>query len=107
MAKIVILKKLTSSDFPGIDEARFNEWKALHLKGLREKTIAVGIIVASFIISALLFTDELNYLLGPTCILLAVYVFFFVRGKRKRQLFRELDLKRRLDARTLGKEYKG
>ena len=105
--QVIVLKNLTVSDFPGIDEAKFNEWKTLHLRSLGEKKIAVGICVASFLISALLFSDELYYLLGPTFILLAICAFFIVRNKRKRQLYRELDLIRRSTAKFLGKEYKG
>ena len=33
------IKELTASDFPGIDEAKFNEWKALKIKKNRERRI--------------------------------------------------------------------
>ena len=51
------IKKLTASDFPGIDEPKFNEWKALKIKRNREQRIVfyigVGILLILFILSLL------------------------------------------------------
>jgi len=46
------IENLTASDFPGIDEAKFNEWKALKLKDNRRKRIASYL---SFPIALILF----------------------------------------------------
>jgi hypothetical protein len=53
----VKIKELTASDFPGIDEAKFNEWKALKIKKNRERRIAfyigVGILLILSVVSVL------------------------------------------------------
>ncbi len=51
------IKGFTASDFPGIDEAKFNEWKALKIKRNREQRIVfcigVGILLILLILSLL------------------------------------------------------
>jgi hypothetical protein len=99
------LKNLSASDFPGVDEAKFNEWKRLKIKSDSELNI-----LAFTWIGLLVFNAAVRNLAG--FVVFAFYtvfviVFGLVRSKRSRQLARELDMRRRIRAKTLGKEYKG
>ncbi len=109
------IKDLTASDFPGIDEAKFNEWKALKIKRNREQRIAfyigVGILLILSLLSVL--TAKSIFLLIYLSLFLSlfiiddVYIIYRRRYKHLRQLGKELKMSARLRAKKKGKEFTG
>ena len=99
------IKKLTASDFPGIDEPKFNEWKALKIKKNREQRIVfyigVGILLILLILSVL--TGKPFFLLIFLILLFDdVYVIYRRRYRHLRQLGKELKMSDRLRAKKKG-----
>jgi ABC-type tungstate transport system permease subunit len=98
------IKKLTASDFPGIDEAKFNEWKALKIKRNREHQIIWYIAIGIGFISGLLIAGR--YLLIALVIFsIAEYGFYLVRSKHLRQLGKELKMSDRIWAKKKGRAF--
>jgi len=105
------IKELTASDFPGIDEAKFNEWKALKIKRNREQRIVfyigVGILLILLILSLL--TAKPTFLLIFLIFLIiddwAVLIYISCRRRYKhlRQLGKELKMSDRLRAKKEGR----
>jgi Flp pilus assembly protein TadB len=102
----VNIEELRASDFPGIDEAKFNEWKGLKIKRNREQRIVffwgVGILFILLILSLL--TAKPIFLLIFLILLIIddVYVIYRRRYKHLRQLGKELKMSERLTARKKG-----
>jgi len=109
------VEDLTASDFPGIDEARFNEWKALKIKRKREQRIVlyigVGILLILLILSLL--TGNPNLLLIFLVFVIiddwAVLIFSYYRKRyrRLRRLGEELKMRARLKAKKKGRAFTG
>jgi len=107
------VKNLTAFDFPGIDEAKFNEWKTLKIKRNREQRIVfyigVGILLILLILSLLI--------AKPTFLLIfliffiiddwaaLIYVSYRRRYKHLRQLGKELKMSERLRAKNKGQAF--
>jgi Flp pilus assembly protein TadB len=101
------IKNLTASDFPGIDEAKFNEWKALRRKTNREYNMGACILLAIIFILCLLPGIE-RYISKIVLVLfLALMWFYSVRSKRVRQLKEELKISERLRAKKEGRAFNG
>jgi Flp pilus assembly protein TadB len=106
---------LTASDFPGIDEAKFNEWKALKIKKNRELRIVfyigVGILFILSVVSVL--TANLIFLLIFLILLIIddlIFIFIFFYRRRYRhllQLGEELKMSARLRAKKKGQAFTG
>jgi len=97
---------LRMSDFPGIDEAQFGEWKALKIKRNREQRIVLYIgIGISLILSVLSVLTAKPYFLLIFLVLLIddLFVFYRRRYRRLRQLDEELKMSERLRAKKKGK----
>ena len=102
---------LTASDFPGIDEAKFNEWKAHKIKKNRERRIVfylgVGILLILSVVSVL--TAKPIFLL-IFLILMGIedlIVFYRRRYRHLRQLGKELKMSDRLRAKKKGQAFTG
>ena len=98
--------ELMASDFPGIDEAKFNEWKAHKIKKNRERRIVfyigVGILLILSVVSVL--TAKPIFLL-IFLILMGIedlIVFYRRRYRHLRQLGEELKMSARLKAKKKG-----
>ena len=115
MVKSVPLKDLNASDFPGIDEAKFNEWKALRLKMSRERRIVfyigVGILIVLLIVSLLTAHPELLLIFLIFLIIddwaVLIYLSYRKRYRPVRQLGKELKMSARLKARRKGTAFIG
>ena len=100
---------LTASDFPGIDEAKFNEWKALKIKKNGEQRIVfyigAGILLILSVVSVL--TAKPIFLLIFLILLIIddVYVIYRRRYKHLRQLGKELKMSERLRAKKEGRAF--
>jgi Flp pilus assembly protein TadB len=111
MAKILRLKNLFASDFPGIDEAKFNEWTALKIKKNRERRIALyiglGILLILSVVSVL--TARPIFLAIFVILLVIDDLIFFSRRRyrRLRQLGEELKMSARLKAKKRGEVFAG
>jgi hypothetical protein len=111
----VKIEDLTASDFPGIDEAKFNEWKALKLKKNREQRIVfyigAGILlilsVVSLLIAKPIFLLIYVSLFMSLFIIEDVYVIYRCRYKHLRQLGKELKMSARLRAKKKGQAFAG
>jgi Flp pilus assembly protein TadB len=109
------IKDLTVSDFPGIDEAKFNEWKALKIKRNREQRIVfyigVGILLILLILSLLTANPKLLLIFLILVIIDdwagLIYVSYRRRYRHLRQLGKELKMSARLRAKKKGKEFTG
>jgi predicted membrane channel-forming protein YqfA (hemolysin III family) len=109
------IKDLTASDFPGIDEAKFNEWKALKIKRNREQRIpfyiGVGILLILSLLSLLTANPIFLLIFLIWFIIDDVYVLIFLIYRRRyrhlRQLGKELKMSARLRAKKKGKEFTG
>jgi uncharacterized membrane protein len=102
------IKKLTASDFPGIDEAKFNEWKALSIKVNREYYIGAFVFLAIIAILGLLVPRFESYITITTLVcFLALIGFYTTRSKRVRQLDKELKISERLKAKKKGRAFTG
>jgi len=107
------VKNLTASDFPGIDEAKFNEWKALKIKRNREQRIVfyigVGILLILLILSLLTANPKLLLIFLIFLIIddwaALIYVSYRRRYKHLRQLGKELKMSDRLRANKEGRAY--
>jgi hypothetical protein len=103
------IKNLTVSDFPGIDEAKFNEWKALQIKSDLESRIATLLLFTIYCgLSWVIFnfrrwTDLLVFVILMT----AAYGFYLARSKRLRQLRKGLKISDRLWAKKKGRAFTG
>jgi hypothetical protein len=104
------IKDLTVSDFPGVDEAKFNEWKALKIKRSREQRIVfyigVGILLILLILSVLT-GKPIFLLIFPIFLFDDVYVIYRRRYRHLRQLGEELKMSERLRAKKKGREFSG
>jgi len=104
------IKKLTASDFPGIDEAKFNEWKALKIKRNREQRIVFYIGVGILLILSIL-TGKPIFLLIYLSLFIGVaaieefYIIYRRRYKHLRQLGKELKMSERLRAKKKGRAF--
>ena len=88
------VKELAASDFPGIEASKFEEWKALRLKEKRGIWLCAVPVLGTVIITYILFGYAASQIAG-----VIVFLISMPRGinpKRRRQLARELDMKRRL-----------
>jgi len=104
------INELTASDFPGIDEAKFNEWKALKIKRNREQRIVfyigVGILLILSVVSVL--TAKPIFMLIFLILLCDdIYVFYRRRYRHLRQLDKELKMSDRLRAKKKGQAFTG
>jgi Flp pilus assembly protein TadB len=107
------IKELIGSDFPGIDEAKFNEWKAAKIKRNREQRIVlyigVGILLILLILSlltakpTLLLTFMIFFIIDDWAAL--IYVTYRRRYKHLRQLGKELKMSERLRAKKKGQAF--
>lgn len=106
---------LTASDFPGIDEAKFNEWKALKIKKNREQRIVfyigVGILLILLILSLLTANPIFLLIFLILFIIDDVLIFLILiyrrRYKHLRQLGKELKMSGRLRAKKKGQAFSG
>ncbi len=101
------IEELTASDFPGIDEAKFNEWKALKIKKKREQRIVFSIGVGILLILSVLTGEPIFLLIFPLIFLILfiiddVYIIYRIRYRRLRQLGKELRMPARLRAKKKG-----
>jgi len=101
---------LTASDLPGIDEAKFDEWKALKIKRNREQRtvlyIGAGIMLILSVLSVL--TAKPYFLLIFLVLLIDdLFVFYRRRYRRLRQLGEELKMSDRLRAKRKGLTFTG
>ncbi len=100
----VNVEDLSASDFPGIDEAKFNEWKALKVKKDRERRIVLYIWIGSLVIlgvvSALTARPIVLLIFLP---LLAIDDLIFFSRRRYRHL-RRLEEELGMSARLRGKK---
>jgi Flp pilus assembly protein TadB len=104
----VKIKNLTASDFPGIDEAKFNEWKARHIKLNREHIIFSVILLAIWFISTLLIPGRVYASVSLLIWAIVVYGFDLARGgNRVRQLKKELKMSERMLAKKKGRVFNG
>jgi hypothetical protein len=106
------IENLTVSDFPGIDEAKFNEWKALKIKRNREQRIVFSIGVGILLILSVLTAKSIFLLIYLSLFLSLfiiddVYIIYRIRYKHLRQLGKELKMSARLRAKKKGKEFTG
>lgn len=102
-------KDLTVSDFPGIDEAKFIEWKALQIPLDRESRIvtSMAIIVWFFLVALIPGVSKWMDLVIFIISLAVAYGFYLARSKRLRQLRKELKISDRLWARKKGRAFTG
>jgi hypothetical protein len=103
---------LTASDFPGIDEAKFNEWKALKIKKNHEQRIVLYIGVGILLIFSVLTAKPLFLLIYvglfmSLFIIEDVYIVYRIRYKQLRQLGKELKMPARLKAKRKGQAFTG
>lgn len=104
------IKKLTASDFPGIDEAKFNEWKALKIKKNREQSIVfyigAGILIILSVVSVLTAKSIFPLIFWVFFIFVIfgdlIIIFNRRRHRHFRQLGEELKMPARLRARKKG-----
>ena len=109
------VKNLTAFDFPGIDEAKFNEWKALKIKRNREQRIVfyigVGILPILLILSLLTANPRLLLIFLILFIIDDWAGLMFISYRRKyrhlRQLGKELKMSDRLRAKKDGRAFAG
>jgi Flp pilus assembly protein TadB len=99
------IKKLAASDFPGIDEAKFNEWKALRRKTNREYYIGACIFLAIIFILWLLAGFESHVSIIVLVFFLALNGFYSIRSKRVRQLKEDLKISERWQAKKEGRSF--
>jgi uncharacterized membrane protein YbhN (UPF0104 family) len=100
------IKRLTASDFRGIDEAKFNEWKTLQIRMSREQRIVMFSALGIWFIYVAL--TEHRYLIGAAIVIsfIAAYsVWFFLRTKRLRELRKELKMFDRIWAKRKGRAF--
>jgi Flp pilus assembly protein TadB len=111
----VKIADLVASDFPGIDEAKFNEWKALKIKRNREQRIVlyigVGILLILSVVSLLTANPELLLIFLIFVIIddwaVLIYIFYRRRYRPLRQLGKEIKMSARLRAKKKGQAFTG
>jgi cobalamin biosynthesis protein CobD/CbiB len=107
------VKNLTASDFPGIDEAKFNEWKALKIKRNREQRIVfyigAGILLILLILSLLTANPKLLLIFLILFIIDdwagLIFLSYRRRYKHLRQIGKELKMSDRLRAKKQGRAF--
>ncbi len=99
------IKKLAASDFPGIDEAKFNEWKALQIKTNREQRIVSYIAIGIWLIWSLLVTESKYPSIFLITFVIVGYGVYRIKTKRLRQLGKELKMSDRLWAKKKGRAF--
>jgi Flp pilus assembly protein TadB len=103
------IKGLTASDFTGIDEAKFNEWKALKIKKNREQRIVfyigAGILLILSVVSVLTAKPVFLLIFLILFVIDDVYVIYRRRYKHLRQLGKELKMSERLRAKKEGRAF--
>jgi len=104
------IKELSASDFPGIDEAKFNEWKALKIKRNREQRIILYIGVGILLILSILTAKPIFALIYLIVFMILfiiddIYIIYRIRNKRVRQLGKELKMSERLRAKKEGRAF--
>lgn len=108
----VRIEDLAASDFPGIDEAKFNEWKALKIKKEREQRIVLSIGVGILLILTVLTGKPLYALIAVGLfmglfVIEEAYLVYRLRYRRLRQLGEELKMSGRLKAKRKGRAFTG
>ena len=109
----VKIGNLTASDFPGIDEAKFNEWKALKIKKNRERRIVLYIGVGIFLILSVLSVLTAKpiflamFFILPFLLFEDLIVLYSIRYRRLRHLGEELKMSARLRAKKKGQAFTG
>jgi|GEM_PF-1389990 len=102
---------LTASDFPGIDEAKFNEWKALKIEKNREWRIVfyigVGILLILSVVSVLTAKPLFLLIFLPLLIIEDLILFYRRRYRHLRQLGEQLKMSARLRAKKKGQAFTG
>lgn len=98
------IRTLTASDFPGIDGAKFNEWKALHIRLNREHQIIWYIAGGIWFISTLLIAGPYPSV-ALVIFFIAEYGFYLVRSKHLRKLRKELKMSDRIWAKKKGRAF--
>jgi len=102
---------LTASDFPGIDEAKFNKWKALKIKRNREQRIVfyigAGILLILLILSLLTAKPIFLLIFLILFMLDDIYVLCRRRYRHLRQLGKELKMSDRMRAKKKGQAFTG
>jgi hypothetical protein len=98
------IKKLTASDFPGIDEAKFNEWKALNIRANREHQIIWYIAIGIWFISVFLISGPYPSI-ALFIFLIMEYGFYLIRNRHMRELGKELKMSDRLWAKKKGRAF--
>jgi hypothetical protein len=113
-------RELSASDFPGIDEAKFNEWKALGLRNKRRARIAAwASLPIAFILRLIARSREwtwqgwdVDWLQVYLLLCIAVFVFvygayFDITTRGFRRLGKELKMSARLKAKKKGRAFTG
>lgn len=99
------IKNLTAADFPSIDDAKFNEWKALQVKDNREQRIVSYIAIGIWFIWTLLTTKFIYPLIYIIIFIIVGYAFYRVKNKHLRQLGKELKMSDRMWAKKKGRVF--
>lgn len=89
------IQDLTPADFPGIDAAKFEEWKALTLRAMKVPMIGLAIMIGGYLIAVPLIGGAIGWLLP----VVAYFAYMFTQwkqGRRIRELNSELGMKARL-----------
>jgi hypothetical protein len=102
---VLNIKNLTGADFPGIDYAKFNEWKALKLRSDREQRIVSYIAIGIWLIGSLLFTESKYPSIFIITFMIVGYGVYRAKTKRLRQLGKELKMSDRLWAKKKGRVF--
>jgi Flp pilus assembly protein TadB len=102
---------LTASDFPGIDEAKFNEWKALKIKKNRERRIALYIGAGILLILSVVSVLTAKPIFLSIFLILLISDDLIVLSRRRyrhlRRLGEELKMSARLRAKKRGQAFTG
>jgi Flp pilus assembly protein TadB len=104
---------LAASDFPGIDAAKFNEWKALKIRRDRERRIVLYAGLGIFLILSVLSVLTAKPIFLWVFLVLIFLVFedlIFMYRRRYRHLRRlgeELQMSARLRAKKKGEAFSG
>jgi len=101
------IRKLTASDLPGIDAAKFNGLKALLIKVNLEQVFFCLIAGGIWFISTLLIAGPRYFAISGTLLILVAYGFGIVRTIPLRRLEKELKIAERLRARKKGRIFAG
>jgi hypothetical protein len=91
------IQDLTPADFPDIDAAKFEEWKALTLRAMKVPFIGLAIMIGGYLIAVPLIGGAIGWLIP----VIAYFVYMIPQakqGRRVRELNRELGMKERLRA---------